>query len=435
MKKISIFNRHRFTANSFYVFCIFLIFLLSGCGGESDDSFSSDLSETASASFTIAWHSTPVIQAAGPGPEPVDCTVVENIICKVYDGSDNTHLTSEVFDCYGGEGTIEDIPVGDNREFVILGEDADQNILYHGVTSGITLEKGQTADVGTIDTFPFVPEGLSATADSSSQITLTWDGTDNVGVSGYNIYRDGSFLKSVTSTSTSDTGLSPSTTYCYTVSAYDAWDNESGQSSPPVCAITHPPDDIEPPTMLTAVVARAVSASQINLFWNESTDNVDVTGYNIYRDGSFLKSVTSTSTSDTGLSPSTQYCYTVSAFDAAGNKSGQSSPPVCATTHTPPDTTAPTVRITSPTSGSTWSTFSGWLNIAGTASVGVTLVTWANNRGEGESGTCSGTTSWSASGEGGIYLYPGSNVITVTARDEAGNTGTDILTVTYTEPV
>ena len=343
MKKISIFNRHRFTVHLFYVFCIFLIFLLSSCGGGSDDSFSSDLSETASASFTIAWHSTPVIQAAGPGPEPVDCTVVENIICKVYDGSDNTHLTSEVFDCYGGEGTIEDIPVGDNREFVILGEDADQNILYHGVASGITLEKGQTADVGTIDTFPFVPEGLSATADSSSQITLTWDGTDNVGVSGYNIYRDGSFLKSVTSTSTSDTGLSPSTTYCYTVSAYDAWDNESGQSSPPVCAITHPP----------------------------------------------------------------------------------------------PDTTAPTVRITSPTSGSTWSTFSGWLDVAVTASddVGVALVTWANNRGEGESGTCSGTTSWSASGEGGIYLYPGTNVITVTGRDEAGNTGTDILTVTYTEPV
>jgi hypothetical protein len=248
MKKISILNRHRFTANSFYVFCIFLIFLLAGCGGGSDNSFSSDLSENASASFTIAWYNAPVFQAAGPGPEPVDCTVVENIICKVYDGSDNTHLTSEVFDCYGGEGTIEDIPVGDNREFVILGEDADQNILYHGIASGITLEKGQTTDVGTIDTFLFVPEGLSVTADSSGQINLAWDGTDNVGVAGYHVYRSGEFLKSVTTTSTSDTALNPSTQYCYTVSAYDVWDNESGQSSPPAC-VTTPPIDNTPPTI------------------------------------------------------------------------------------------------------------------------------------------------------------------------------------------
>lgn len=248
MKKISIFNRHRFTANSFYVFCIFLIFLLSGCGGGSDDSFSSDLSETASASFTIAWHSTPVIQAAGPASEAVDCSVVENIICKVYDGSDKTLLSSEVFDCYRGEGTIEDIPVGENRAFVILGEDVDGNIWYHGVASGITLEKGHTTDVGTIDTFPFVPEGLSVTADSSSQINLTWDGTDNVGVVGYYVYRGGEFLKSVTTTSTSDTALNPSTQYCYTVSAYDAWDNESGQSSPSACATT-PPLDNTPPTI------------------------------------------------------------------------------------------------------------------------------------------------------------------------------------------
>jgi len=96
-----------------------------------------------------------------------------------------------------------------------------------------------------------------------------------------------------------------------------------------------------------------------------------------------------------------------------------------------PDTTPPKVTITSPTSNPTYSTSSSPLSIGGTASdnVGVTKVTWSNDR--GGSGTCSGTTSWSASG---ITLYSGQNVITLTARDAANNTGKDTLTVTYTPP-
>jgi hypothetical protein len=69
------------------------------------------------------------------------------------------------------------------------------------------------------------------------------------------------------------------------------------------------------------------------------------------------------------------------------------------------------------------------LNIAGTASdnVEVTLVSWKNSR--GGSGTCSGASSWS---KDNIILSSGQNVITVTAKDAAGNTGKDTLTVTYT---
>jgi len=97
----------------------------------------------------------------------------------------------------------------------------------------------------------------------------------------------------------------------------------------------------------------------------------------------------------------------------------------------PSDTTPPTVTITSPTSNPTYSTSISPLSIGGTASdnVGVTQVEWSNDR--GGSGTCSGTTSWSASG---ITLYSGQNVITVTARDAVNNTGTDTLTVSYIPP-
>ncbi|HEV8614519.1 MAG TPA: Calx-beta domain-containing protein [Methylomirabilota bacterium] len=98
------------------------------------------------------------------------------------------------------------------------------------------------------------------------------------------------------------------------------------------------------------------------------------------------------------------------------------------------DPTPPTVAITAPTSASTYGTKTSPLTLSGTASdnIGVTQVTWANDR--GGSGTATGTTSWTASG---IILQAGANVLTVTARDAAGNTATDSVTVTFdvTPPV
>jgi hypothetical protein len=94
------------------------------------------------------------------------------------------------------------------------------------------------------------------------------------------------------------------------------------------------------------------------------------------------------------------------------------------------DTTAPTVTISTPTSNPTFTTSGSSLTLGGTAAdnVGVTQVTWANSR--GGSGTATGTASWTAAG---IALQLGTNVLTVTARDAAGNTVTDIVTVTRTD--
>ncbi len=97
----------------------------------------------------------------------------------------------------------------------------------------------------------------------------------------------------------------------------------------------------------------------------------------------------------------------------------------------PSDTTPPTVTIISPTVNPTYDASSSPLTLSGTASdnVGVTQVTWANNR--GGNGTASGTTNWTANG---IALQGGTNLLTITARDAAGNIGTATLTVTYTPP-
>ncbi|HKV25954.1 MAG TPA: Ig-like domain-containing protein [Candidatus Acidoferrum sp.] len=83
--------------------------------------------------------------------------------------------------------------------------------------------------------------------------------------------------------------------------------------------------DTTPPSVPAGLTAAAASSSQINLSWNASTDNVGVTGYNIYRAGTKIGTSASTSYQDTGLAASTTYTYTVSAFDAAGNTSAQSS--------------------------------------------------------------------------------------------------------------
>jgi len=156
-----------------------------------------------------------------------------------------------------------------------------------------------------------------------------------------------------------------------------------------------------------------------------ASDNVGVTQVTWVnsRGGSGTASgTTSWTASGIVLQPGTNV-LTVTSRDAAGNTAAR----VLTVTFT--DTTAPTVRITSPTSNPTYTTSSSPLTLGGTASdtVGVTQVTWVNNRGGG--GTATGTTSWTASG---IVLQSGSNVLTVTARDAAGNTATATLTVTAT---
>jgi hypothetical protein len=86
------------------------------------------------------------------------------------------------------------------------------------------------------------------------------------------------------------------------------------------------------------------------------------------------------------------------------------------------------VAITSPTSGPSYTAAGPILDLGGTASdnLGVTQVTWSNNR--GGSGTASGTTSWTATG---IALQTGTNTITVTARDAAANTASSSLVVSF----
>ena len=180
----------------------------------------------------------------------------------------------------------------------------------------------------TIDTqAPSVPTGLAASAPSQNQVNLTWNAsTDNVGVAGYTVYRNGAQLAVVISPGYTDGSVSASTTYSYTLDAFDFANNHSAQSSP--VSVTTPAPDTQAPTLPTGLTAPAAGATSVSLAWNASTDNVGVTGYTVYRNGSQLATVSgSTLTySDLTVAANTSYSYTVDAFDAAGNHSAQSAP-------------------------------------------------------------------------------------------------------------
>ena len=106
-----------------------------------------------------------------------------------------------------------------------------EGVTWFGATCAVDINVSGTPDTEP----PSVPQNLNATSPNMTQIDLTWSAsTDNVGVSGYKIYRNGSYLTSVTGTSYSNTGLSQYSTYTYTVSAYDGAGNESAQSNPSV---------------------------------------------------------------------------------------------------------------------------------------------------------------------------------------------------------
>ena len=199
-----------------------------------------------------------------------------------------------------------------------------------------------TTQQGLDSAAPTVPAGLIASAASATQVNLSWTAsTDNVAVTGYKVSRNGVQVGTPTATSFSDTGLTSATSYSYTVAACDAAGNCSAQSKS-VSATTQQVVDSVAPTVSIGLAASVVSATQINLSWTASTDNVGVTGYKVYRNGVQVGIPVGTSFSDTGLAAATTYSYTVAACDVAGNCSAQSTA-VSATTQQLLDNVSPTV--------------------------------------------------------------------------------------------
>jgi chitodextrinase len=197
------------------------------------------------------------------------------------------------------------------------------SISLSGLNAAILLK---TVVVPVVDIIaPSTPAGLSASAISSSQINVSWSAsTDNVGVTGYRVYRAGTLLATLGAVTTyQNAGLTPSTSFSYTVLAIDAAGNASAQSAS-ASATTQAALDTTAPSVPGGLTAAAASSSQINLSWSASTDNVGVTGYKVFRNGVQIATTSALAYANTGLLPATTYSFAVAAFDAAGNSSAQS---------------------------------------------------------------------------------------------------------------
>ena len=83
-------------------------------------------------------------------------------------------------------------------------------------------------------------------------------------------------------------------------------------------------DDIEPPTKVTGLTVSEISATSIHIVWEQSSDNVRVTGYEVYRNGEKLVTTGRTEFIDGLLEPNTAYTYQVYAFDESRNYSAAS---------------------------------------------------------------------------------------------------------------
>jgi chitodextrinase len=104
-----------------------------------------------------------------------------------------------------------------------------------------------------------------------------------------------------------------------------------GGSAPPP-----PPPDTTPPSAPTGLAASNATTTSIDLRWSASTDNVGVTGYQVYSGATKIATVTGTSTTVTGLTAATSYTFTVKAVDAAGNASPASNAVTTSTASPPP---------------------------------------------------------------------------------------------------
>ncbi|GAB7007487.1 hypothetical protein JCM18899A_49620 [Nocardioides sp. AN3] len=216
--------------------------------------------------------------------------------------------------------------------------------------------------------------------------------------------------------------------------ALTATEIQSAMNNP----LVPPAPDITAPTAPSALTATASNASQVNLSWSASTDNVAVTGYRVERcQGAGCTGFTQVGTatglsfSDTGLSANTTYLYRVRAVDAAGNASAYSG---TATATTPaPDTTPPTApsgltaTATGPTAVSlTWAAATDDVaatgyrveRCAGAGCTGFTQVGTPTGLGYSDTGLSANTT----------YVYR------VRAVDAAGNLSPYSATATATTP-
>ena len=295
------------------------------------------------------------------------------------------------------------------------------SLKYNGIPSPCeTFSYGEvedyTVNLITVDTTPpSAPTNLTASGTTITTTNLSWTAsTDNVAVTGYDVYNGVNLVTTVAGTTYTVTGLTANTAYTFTVKARDAAGNISPASNNAnVTTLDNP--DTTPPSAPTNLTSSGTTITTTNLSWTASTDNVAATGYDVYNGANLVITVAGTTYTVTGLTANTAYTFTVKARDAAGNISPASNN-ANVTTLDNPDTTPPSAPTNLTSSGTTITT----TNLSWTASTdNVAATGYDVYNGANLVITVAGTT-YTVTGLTANTAY----TFTVKARDAAGNIST-----------
>ena len=353
---------------------------------------------------TITWN------VAGTTANNVNCANVDILLSTNGGTTFTTLLAGTPND--GTEAVVIPNTAGTTNRIMIKGSN---HIFFDISNANFTITQGSTDF-----TAPTAPTNLAAAGTTINSTQLSWTAaTDNVAVTGYEVFQGATLKATVATTTYTVTGLTPATLYSFSVKAKDAGGNVSAASN--VVDVTTLADTAAPTAPVLS--ASGTTNTTTNLAWTAATDNIAVTGYDVYQNSVFKATVTGLTYAVTGLSAGTTYAFTVLAKDAAGNTTSSNAVNVTTTT---PDTTAPSAVVLS-ASGTTATT----TNLSWTAATDNVAVTgYEVYQGATLRATVT-TLTYAVTGLTASTAY----TFSVRAKDAAGNASTsNIVSVTTLTP-
>jgi fibronectin type 3 domain-containing protein len=211
---------------------------------------------------------------------------------------------------------------------------------------------------------PTVAGGLAGGSANPNTTFVNWAlSTDNVGVAGYNVLRNGVAVGTTANAYFEDSGLAEATTYSYSVVAFDL----AGNTAAPSLPLNLTTKDVTPPTTPGNLTATAPSSQKVSLSWSPSTDKVGLRLYQVFWGISPNALVQAGNTQPTvtaytsyPLTAGTTYYYGVTAVDTSGNISNMS-PIVSVTTPLlpPPPASVSAAAVSATKVALTWTASAG----------------------------------------------------------------------------
>ncbi|TDD40240.1 chitinase [Actinomadura sp. KC06] len=179
---------------------------------------------------------------------------------------------------------------------------------------------------GSGDVLPSAPGNLTAPVKTTKTVSLKWDAATpgSLPITAYEVYNGSALATTVAETNATVTGLTPNTEYTFTVKARDRKGGLSPASTPVTVRTNNPADDTTAPSTPGGLRSTAKDAGSVSLSWSASSDASGVANYDVLVDGKVATTVIGTSAKVGGLSPSTEYTFTVKARDTYDNVSGAS---------------------------------------------------------------------------------------------------------------